>query len=331
MTNISDLIVPDVTSDYLMDDLPVANLMFQSGIVKTDPLLAQSLSMGGSKFSYPYWGTITGGESDIPVEGAASAVRKIGTYETTIARQFRKIDVGAGRIASILAGANALNAIQTRISTDWKTDLQGILVATAKGIIASTDGALITVDKAAVAGAAAPGTVNVIDDDYLIDATALLGDNAGKFNAIILHTKVLTDLRKQGRIATVPIQDQDQTIEMYQNMVVINDDNVPVYVRADNVAADHNAYVTLLVKSEAFVFAESTNGFTPVAVDLNHANGFGEETLFTKRMFALHPAGWDWTGTPAGLSATNTELATAASWDLKMDKKLSGFVAVITN
>lgn len=331
MTKISDVVVPDVTADYLMDDLAVANLMFSSGIVKTDPLLASLLTMGGSKFSFPYWGTITGGESDIPVEGVASTARKIGTYETNIPRQFRKIDVGAGRLASILAGANAMNAINERMSELWKEDIQNNLVASAKGIISSTAGANITLDKAAQAGDAAPGTTNIIDADYIIDAQALLGDNMGKFNAIILCTKVLTDLRKANLISTVALADQAGTIEMYQNMVVINDDNVPTFTRTASDTEDYTSYATFLVKDAAFIFGESTNGFTPVYVDTDHSKGMGEETLYTKRMFALHPAGWDWIGTPAGLAPKNAELADGTNWELKMDKKLSGFVALITN
>lgn len=331
MTLISDVVVPEVTADYLMDDLAVANLMFSSGIVKTDPMLASLLNMGGSKFSFPYWGDITAGESDIPVEGTAATARKIGTYELTIPRQMRKIDVGAGKLASILAGANAMNAINVRVSTLWKTDMQNNLIATIKGIIGSTDGAKITLDKAAQAGAAAPTTENYIDADYIIDAQALLGDNTGKFNAIVLHTSVLTAMRKANLIATQALSDQSGYIETYQNMVVINDDNVPTFTRTDVGTTDHTVYATLLIKEAAFVFGESTNGFVPVYIDTDHAKGMGEETLYTKRMFALHPAGWDWTGTAAGLAPTNTELATGTNWALKMDHKMSGFVALLTN
>ena len=330
MTLISDVVVPEPMADYLLDDLPVANLMFSSGIVAQDPSLVAMLTKGGSKFSFPFWGDITGTESEIPVEGTAASIGKIGTYELDVPRQLRRKDWGTGALTDILAGADSMSAIQSRVSQYWKTDMQNNLISITTGILESTDGAQIKVDAAAADGAD-PTVANSISAEHIIDGLAKLGDNSGKFKAMIVPTKVLTDMRKDNLITEVPLSDQGQTIEKYQNMVIINDDNVPTLTRTSATLGNQTVYTTLLVKDAAFAYAESTKDFKPVVIKEDDDLGMGEEVLLTKRMFALHPKGWSWTGTAAGLAPSNAELATNTNWSLKTDAKNSGFVGLYTN
>ena len=76
ITSLTDMIVPEVFSAYLMDNLTVKNLLFTSGIVEVSPLLASKLELGGDDFNFPYFDDITQGESNVPVEGTAQTAGK---------------------------------------------------------------------------------------------------------------------------------------------------------------------------------------------------------------------------------------------------------------
>ena len=331
ITTISDVIVPEPMYNYLVDTLVRQNLLFQSGIVVADPIMAGLLTIGGSKFTFPFWGDITQDESEIPVEGAAATPGKIGTKELDAARQMRKADWGAGRLASILAGSDAMSAIQNQVADYWATQFQNILNETIKGVTGSTDGlANILLDKAATDGVD-PTAANLTSVEHIIDAICLLGDNAGKFKGIMVDSKVYNDMQKDDLISYVAISGQPQDVPMYREMVVFVDDNLPKYVRTSATLGNQDVYMTILIKGGAFMFAESANGFEPVYVDHDRSKGMGEETLYTKRMFSLHPAGWNWTGTPAGLSATNAELATVTNWAMVTEAKNNLFVGLLTN
>ena len=330
MTNIADIIEPVPFANYMMDRLPVANKLFESGIIYNDPMLRQMLDGGGRSFDFPFWGDITQGESAVPVENTTTAAGKIGTYDLKVVRQMRKKNIGKSVLASIMAGDDPLTAIQNRLDVYWKKDIQDNLVSQIKGVLASATGSALLTDKGHVATTGDPSASTIIAPDYIIDAQTVLGDGMGEFKAMIVHSKVYSDLRKQNLVTDIPVADQRATIPFYQNMMLIVDDNVPIESRATT-TTPANVYTSILVKEAAFAFAETTNGFKPVAVDEDDDKGFGEQILLTKRMFALHPAGFDFIGTPAGDAPTNTELATGTNWVMKHDIKLSGFVALATN
>lgn len=329
MTLIGDIIKPTPMADYMMDNLADKNALFTSGIVFNDPLLAQMLAGGGDTFQIPFWGAITDTESEIPIEGAAGTVGKIGTYKLSVVRQMRKKDWGATALSSILAGSNALNAIQVQVNEYWQSQMQDILVSEIKGVCASTDGPLISLDVAPDTGE--PSASTIIGANHIIDVQTLLGDNGKLFGAMITHSQVIADLRKQKLLTTMQDQDTLMPIDYYGTMRIIEDDRVPVIDRTYTVAGVVKVYGTILVKKGSFAFAETQEGFKPVHVEKDEAKGMGEEVLMTKREFALHPAGWDYTGTPAGLAPTNAELATGASWSIKASPKQTGFVVLFTN
>lgn len=329
MTDIADIIEPVPFANYMIDRLPVANKLFMSGIVYQDAMLKTRLEGGGRKFEVPFWGDITQGESSIPVENTSTAAGSIGTYDLSVVRQMRKKNIGYSQLSSIMAGEDPLSAIQNRLDTFWKKDMQAILVASINGVLNSATGSALLTDKANTAGADVSAT-NYIAPDYIIDAQSVLGDGMGEFKAMIMHSKVYADLRKDNLITDEPYADQKATIPFYQNLMVIVDDLVPSETRTTT-GDDVTVYTTIILKEASFGFAETTSKIKPVAIDEDDDLGMGEQILLTKRMFALHPAGFDFAGTPAGLSPTNTELALGTNWVMKQDIKLSGFVALKTN
>ena len=335
MTTFSDVIIPEVFSEYLMEPIREANALFASGIVKYDALLASKLDFGGDDFTFPYWGALSATGLEAPTESTEGTINKITSGTMRIPRIFRTYNVGSTQMASILAGSNAMVAIQERVTEIWKDGLQNLLINIAKGILGTAGGLAITEDVAAASGADAPDATNLITKNAVIDAKALLGDKAGSFKAIVLHSKVKAELDKIQAIQSVLLPGDVLPVEMFMNMRVIQDDNVPTVVRPDNTATtpvDYVAYYSLLIKEDGFRYGDSEAGFRPVYIKESPELGMGVEVLYTKKMLSLHPRGASWT--PTGVTATKIEdadLALSTNWTYSFDPQESGFVALITN
>jgi hypothetical protein len=330
VTKIADVVVPDIFAEYLMEPILIKNALFDSGIVMFDALLASKLDRGGDDFKFPYWGAMDSDVLTVPTEDGTGIVNKITSKTLTVARQFREYNAAATAMASILAGSNAMSAIKERVVQVWKTGIQATTVATLTGILNTAGGALVVNDAANVSGVD-PTVANNISPEAIIDAEALLGDQGGAFNAMLIHSKVLAELKKLNLIDFEPVADQAQDIMFYQGMRVIVDDALYNFDRPQ-VAGNATVYTTFLLKGAAFKYGDSENGFDPVFVDNDRTVGLGVETLYTAKMFALAPMGFDFIGTPAGdAGPTDVELAVDTNWELKFNSNTMGFVALYTN
>lgn len=331
-TKIADVVIPEIFADYLMEPILIKNALFDSGIVEFDALLASKLDRGGDDFKFPYWGALSSDALYVPTEDGANNPESITTGTLTVPRQFRAYTAGATKMASILAGDNAMTAIQERVVQAWQTGIQTTLVNTLTGILGTTGGIAITNDVAA-ADETAPTVANNISAEAIIDAQALLGDQGSDFNAMLVHSKVLAELKKLNLITFEPLAEQEQMIPFYQGMRVIVDDRLYNFTRLDAPLGNPvNVYTTFLLKGAAFKYGDSDTGFTPVHIEEDETLGIGVETLYTRKMFAIHPMGFDWQGTPAGdAGPTDAELATPANWDLKYGTNTLGFVAIYSN
>jgi hypothetical protein len=332
-TTISDVVIPEVFDMYLMAPIRENNFLFSSGMVVYDALLASKLDAGGEDFKFPYWGALDLDTTETPTEAGANTINKITTGSMTVPRQFRSYTAGATKLASILAGSNAVTAMQERVIGVWQKSMQTTLVATLEGLL-TTAGSGVVNDIAAEASAAAPTVANNISAEAIIDAMALLGDQGNGFTTMLMHSAVYKELQKLELIDYIQPAMSAQQIPTYKGMQVLVDDKLYNFTRLDNASTPvaHNVYTTFLLKEAAFKYGDSDVGFTPVHIEVEELKGIGVETLLTRKMFALHPMGFSYTGTPAGdLGPTDTELKVAASWSLKYALNTIGFVALYTN
>lgn len=330
-TRIADVIVPEIFAEYLMEPILVKNALFDSGMVESDALLSSFLTRGGSTFQFPYWGALDNDALEVPQEATVGTVNKISSKQITVPRQFRAFNAGADKFASILAGSNAMVGIQQRVVEAWQKGIQTTMVKTLQGIL-TTAGAGLVNDVAAEASGADPTVANNISSTAIIDAQTLLGDQAGKFTTMLVHSAIYAEMRKDNLITFEPLAEQAGTIPMYQDMRVIVDDNLYNFTRTASSTDVFNVYTTFLVKSAAFKYGQSEEGFKPVHIEEDETKGVGTETLYTRKMFALAPKGFDWTGTAAlSEGPSDAELATSTNWALKFGVNTAGFVAIYSN
>lgn len=80
---LTDAIVPEVFTGYMMNDTVEKADVFNSGIVAQDAMMGQLLSGGGRLFNHPVWGDLDNADA---VEGSDDPAveitpRKIGSFK----------------------------------------------------------------------------------------------------------------------------------------------------------------------------------------------------------------------------------------------------------
>jgi hypothetical protein len=253
------------------------------------------------------------GNSQVLSDSADLASKKIGAVSDIAAIHNRGDAWAVNDLAKYLSGADPMAEIGDLVAAYWARDDETTLINVLAGVFAA---ASMSGNLAAIHNTSGAITdAQTLDGPRFINAKFLLGDSAGKLVAIAMHSAVLASLLKLDLIDFVPVTDARETIQRFQGMDVIVDDSLPTTTVNSNLV-----YTTYLFGRGAVAQGVSASdepvegGFGTWQVEffrqpLGHRN-----FMINRRRFILHPRGVKWTGTPAGLSATNAELATGTNW-----------------
>jgi hypothetical protein len=325
-TRLTNIVIPEVFTGYSLEPSIYKSRFYLSGVISENPAISGLLAGGGTTFQLPFWKDVSGGSGDVPSETVAATVDPVTSGKQIARRQLREKHWGANDITAVTAGEDPVNAIAQMVTGYWAQAYDQLAIKTLQGVfadnIANDSGDLVN-DISGGAGAAA-----VFNDSAVIDAQAKLGENGtvgradlngGDFVAIVVHPSTYAVMRKANLIDFVPIGDQQRPVGFYMGMQVIVDRNAPV---------DTGVYDTYIVKSGALQFGQSSVGYLPTELDRDATVGFGIDNLITRRVFAMHPAGLQWTNNTVtgGISPSDANLALAANWDRVFNKENIGVV-----
>lgn len=324
---LSDAIVPEVFTSYWMFDTTRKADVFNAGIVKPDAAMASLLSGGGKLFQSPYWGDLDNTSAVIATDNPADVLTplKIGSFKSQFIRQFRTQGWQTAQLVAALAGSDPMKRIAERVSEYWAREFDRATIATLKGVYAdnvANDSGDMVYDASALTGTHTVGneTVNNYAMSYraILEAKQTMGDRAEGLKAIVMHSRIYTNLQRQNLIIFIPNSQGVVNIPTYLGYRVVVSDNVPVEVDGSDLL-----YTTYLCGEGVVGWAESPPD-EPTAVEKEplKGNGAGVETLITRRQFALHPYGFTFTdASTAAEFPTDTELAAAANWDRKFPER----------
>jgi hypothetical protein len=324
-TRLTNVVVPSVFTDYTLEPSIYRSRLWNAGIISINPEISGLLAGGGKTYNLPFWADVTGTSGDIPVEASAQTVNAVTANDQVFRKQFRTKAWGQNALALSQAGSSPLESAVARVNDYWAQAYEQIAIATLDGVVAddvANDSSSITNDISGGVGAAA-----IISDGAVIDAQAKLGENGavrmdgiGDFAAIVVHPATYAYLRKQDLIDFVPISEQERPVEFYLGMRLIVTRNAPV---------DTGVYDTYLLKAGAMQYGVTSEGYEPTEVYREPGQGFGIDQFYTRRVFAIHPVGYEWLeGSVAGTSPTDAELATAANWSKVFNAEATGIVCL---
>ncbi len=330
-TRLSDVIVPALFNPYVIQRTAQLSALFGAGIIQADPAI-NILAQGPSNLvSMPFWNDLTGRSNIGSDDPAVLAVpNKIGANKDAAQKHFRNNSWAAMDLTGIMAGSDPMRAIGDLVAEYWARDMQTTLITTLSGVIADNK-AGNSGDMVYTIGTDANSAITSAEKlsaAAILAAKQTMGDAAAKLTAIAMHSVVHTGLQLQGLIAFIPNDKANVGWGTYLGYSVVVDDSCPA------VAGTYRTMYT------SYMFGPGAIGYgegapkTPTAVTRDEAsgNGEGQEILFQRKHFIMHPRGIRWNqASMAGQSPTDAELIAVANWTRVYERKNVRFVAIETN
>ncbi|WP_028240529.1 hypothetical protein [Stutzerimonas azotifigens] len=325
---LSDIIKPDVFTDYVVQNVMEKTALVQSGVLVPNAVINDQLTAGSDAFSVPFWRDLGNDEANIVNDDPDSRAtpKKIQTGKQFIRKAYLHQSWSAMNLASELAGSDALARIQDRAVAYWNRQLQRRLVATLTGVLAdnvANDSDDMVLDITAA-------TANAFSPEAVIDAAGTLGDSMDTVTGIAMHSDLYRQALKADLIEFVQPSAGSMRLPTYRGLAVIVDDGMP---KVSDGESGFN-YTSVLFGAGAVGYgltAPRVAAGTEVENIPGAGNGGGQQILHSRVNLAVHPAGFAWVeGTLAGDSPTIAELSAAVHWDRVVERKAVPMAFLVT-
>jgi hypothetical protein len=325
VTRISDVIVPEVFTPYMIERTAELSALWQSGIVDPNPEFTSLAQGGGNDVNLPFWKDLTGdSESDDDDPSNPANPANIGSSSEVARKHFKRKAWGSADLAASLAGDDPMRAIADFVAEWWTRDMQrNALLPALTGIFAGPLASTHVLTKATEDANTAPDSA-FIGSDNVIDCANLLGDHWERVTTLVMHSKPFSRLQKLKLIEYVPLSEQNIQVPFFLGRRVIVDDGCP----AVNGSASGKKYTTYLFGAGTIAYGEGT---PKVPTETDRDSLAGIDYLVTRRHFFLHPRGLKWVGAVAGKTPTNAELESGSSWSLVYEAKNVPILKLVTN
>ena len=317
VTKIANVIVPELFIPYVIKRTAELSTLINSGIVTANPKLNELISGGGTTIQMPHWNDLSG-TSEVLSEVNPLTAQNITASKEIAPVLYRGKAWGATELSGCLAGDDPMRAIGDLVAEWWNRDEQTTLINVLNGMFGATGMNDLVSDITS-------GSSTAISATAVLDGKQLLGDAANKLTALAVHSATYTKLQKDNVIQFVAASDSKVQIPTYLGYRVIVNDNLPYEAASGSTPAKYTSY---LFAAGAIGRGEGTPvSLTPVETDRDSLAS--TDYLIHRRALVLHPQGMQWTGTPAGATPTNAELATGSNWAKVAETKQFGIVKLV--
>jgi len=309
-TTLSDVIVPEVFTPYVVQRTLALSALVQSGIIENNGQFNQFASMAAQTINMPFWGDLSGDAENITEGGAPLTAEKIAASKD-VAVIFRRAKMWSSTdLSAALSGDKPVDIIANLVAAYWTRELQKELLSVLSGVFDDSSMSGLVADISGDDGAAA-----VWSGGAFIDACQLLGDLKDQLSGILMHSATETLLEKQDLIETVRTSEGGAPIKTYMGKRVIIDDGAPV-------AGD--VYTSYIFGPNAVALGNGNPvGFVPTETHREPKLGSGVDYLINRKTMILHPRGIKWNSAAVAdaESPTRAELGDDANWTRVYDEK----------
>ena len=327
VTRIADVVVPEIYTPYKQLVTEQKSALIQSGVVARDASIDTLLNGGGLTFNTPSWKDLDNDEENTSTDNDASfsVPKKIGTVTEISVRLSRNQSWSAMDLAADLAGAKPMTAIGNRVGYYWTRRLQAMFIATMQGVFADnaaapTAGEHVQNDLTNnISGAAYSAGVTDFSAEAFIDTAVTMGDSAEALGMCFMHSIVYARAQKNNLIDFIPDANGVVNIPTFLGRRVIVDDGLPNPAGTGAAQTAAGIYHTWLFGGGAVRYGVGTPE-TPFETDRRPSagDGGGQEVMYDRVQWCLHPVGHAYVGTPPNGGPTNAatanNLASATSW-----------------
>jgi hypothetical protein len=346
-TRIADIIVPEIFTAYAQNLTAEKSRLIRSGLLTGSELLAEKLAGGGLTFNMPSFKDLdndtdrTPTDTSVPFADADASLPagvarppnplKIGTLSEIAVRIMRNNSWSTSRLAAVLAGADPMRAIGNLVSDYWVRRLQTAFISTWKGVIADNTANDSADYQLNVSGAGFIDGVTNFSAEAFLDAVQTMGDSQDELTGLCVHSVVYNRMLKNNLIDFVSDSVNGNAIRIptFLGRELLVDDGMP---RTGSV------YDTWIFGVGATQFSF---GSDPVPTEVERkaggGNGGGQDVLYSRQMWCMHPTGHAWIGGstpdggPANTGTGSSDLDEAASWDRRYpERKQIKFARLVT-
>lgn len=324
-TKITDVIVPDVFNPYVVERTVELLNIYMGGIVSNDEQLNALAAAGGNLINMPFWSDLSGADEVLSDSGALT-VNAITSGKDIAALLMRGKAWGVNDLAKALSGDDPMKAVANLVADYKIRRLQDALIASLKGVfLDNANDSNDMTNNIAIETLTGQDASNWISADAVIDTIGTLGDAWNGISGLAMHSVPFQRLQKADLITYEPTSEQNIEIPKFLGKTVIVNDNLPKVAGT----TDGYKYTTYFFGQGAIGYGE---GAPPVPTETDRDSLSGEDILIHRWHVILHPRGVKFaSGSVAGSSPTNTELALAANWDRVYNRKNVRLAQLITN
>jgi hypothetical protein len=325
VTQISDVIVPEVFNPYVVQRTAELTVLYMGGIISNSPELDALALAGGKTVNMPFWNDLTGDDEILSDSGSLTPA-KIDSGQDVAALLMRGKAWQVNDLARALSGDDPMRGVAELVAEYWARRYQAVLISSLSGVfadnIANDSGDMVNdIASESISGQSALTRISV---DSIIDGGGTMGDSETKITGLCVHSDVHRALRKQKAVDEVQATDGSLIIRTVDGKILMVDDSCPKVAGG----TDGFKYTSYLFGEGAFGLG---NGAAPVPTETDRDTLAGNDILITRNHFIVHPRGIKATGSAAGASPTNAELATAAFHDRVYDRKNVRLGSIVTN
>lgn len=342
-TKISDVIVPSVFENYVIERTAELSRFWDSGIVTEQEGFARLAEGSGRDVDMPFWQDLPNDSStrrQILSDSANIETRKITSSEDVAAIHTDSNSWSTNVLAGMLAGDDPMDAIVQLVAGWWSREDEAMLISTIKGVLGAFDAESGDPNYLKIASETSTLTeATKLTGSTFIDATQKLGDAKERLTAIAMHSATESALKKRDLIDYVPDSKGEATLPIFQGRRVIVDDTLPV--RDGTTSGTNTVYTSVLfgigaiAKGSARLTKPLEGGFGTEGIEFAREPLASDSIMINRRRFILHPRGVKFTraagGALAGNSPTNTELETAGKWTRVYEAKNVRIVGILHN
>lgn len=327
-TRISDVIVPEIFTPYVQNYTMEKSAIILSGAMQPSPQLSALLAGGGLTFNEPFWKDL---QNDPENTSNDDPDQKSTPFKTSASseiqvRMNRNNSWSTMDLTGQLAGSDPMTSIGNRVGDYWVRRLQQAFLAAQNGLYAMNSAAPVGGSTHTqndmtfnVSGSAFVEGVTNFTAESFIDAQQTMGDAQELLTLVVMHSVVYTRARKNNLIDFIPdaVNPNAQAVPTFLGRRVIVDDACP---------NTGGVFQTFLYATGAFAFGSAP---PPIATEVDRApdagNGGGQDILYNRHQWCIHPVGHAYVGS-AGVggptnAATANNLAAATSWERRFPER----------
>lgn len=320
---LAEIFIPQIYGDIQPNDTVELTAFAQSGVAVTNPLLEAAAKSGAKTIDVPFWNDLSSSAEPNYSDDTdtLSTPDKVNTGDWKARNAYLNKSYSAADLAAEIGNStpgqgDPMTRIRNRFGAFWARQFQYRIIAICQGVfaknLATYSGDMINAIHSETGNSAV--SANFISANAIIDAVFTLGDAFENMAAIAMHSVPYKRLVQNDLIEF--LQDSSGVLNkpMYLGKRVIVDDGLPVRAGTTNGLV----YTTVIFGAGSIGYGEGT---PKVPHEMfrrpNAGSGGGNEDIYERKTWMLHPAGWHWTDTTVtspGISPTLANLRLAANW-----------------